>query len=166
MNFGNSNSGSVAMKFTTSNKYDFKYGEQVQSCEFSCGSWSDIGYHDYSLQVTVNSGAQLPMTVAGSGQNQALVIQPTDSDVDISGDLEPPAAACHCNDRDLQKRFLTNLQTHMKPKLKGMFDVQFKSVSIFALKNILFPAKNVIDMKEAALPGDLVVFGNFTGGDD
>lgn len=47
-----------------------------------------------------------------------------------------------------------------------MFNIQFTPVSIFALKNILFPAKNLIDMKEAALPGDLVIFGDFTGGDD
>ena len=54
----------------------------------------------------------------------------------------------------------------MKPKLIAMFNIQFTPVSIFALKNILFPAKNLIEMKEAALPGDLVVFGNFTDSDD
>jgi hypothetical protein len=46
--------------------------------------------------------------------------------------------------------------------LTNIFHQNLQSVSLFALKNLLFPAKNVIEMKEASVPGDMVVFGNFT----
>ena len=166
MKFESGESNEVEMALNIKEDYTFKYGSQSQTCHVTCDSWSNISYSNHTLQVTVTTGAQLPITISGSGQKQSLLIIPKDSDVDITGNLEPPAGACKCNDRDLQKSFLDQLQKKMKPKLTAMFQIKFSPVSIFALKNILFPAKNLIEMKEAALPGDLVVFGNFTDSDD
>ncbi|MEO1340173.1 MAG: hypothetical protein AAFV28_03285 [Cyanobacteria bacterium J06635_13] len=41
-----------------------------------------------------------------------------------------------------------------------MFD--FEAISVFALKNLLFPSNNYIDFKSTALPGDMLIVGNFT----
>ena len=167
MKFECGKSDVVEMTFNMDENSTFKYGSQSRLCAVvGCSSWSGISYSNYTLQVNVRTGAGLPITVSGSGQNQNISIMPTQSDVHIKGTLEPPAGACKCNDRDLQKSFLEKLQKNMKPKLTEMFSIKFAPVSIFALKNILFPAKNLIEMKEAALPGDLVVFGNFTDSDD
>ena len=143
--------------------YMFKYGSQFQDCDIfnKCTPWSSINYDNLSLPVNVGTKAHLSITVSGTGQNQHILIKPSEPDVDITGKLERPAA-CKCDHRELQRSFLKRLRTTMHPKLTKMFHIEFTPVSIFALKNILFPGKNTVDMKEAALPGDLVVFGDFT----
>ena len=51
----------------------------------------------------------------------------------------------------------------MEPKLKSMLDQPFPSISLFdTQESILFPSKNIIDLKEVYVPGDLIIFGNFT----
>lgn len=42
-----------------------------------------------------------------------------------------------------------------------MKGIEFKAVSVFALYNLLFPTQDFIVMKEAYVPGDLVVLGTF-----
>ena len=145
-------------------EYSFKYGSRTQSCSyFTCLDWSSINYSNYSLKVTVDMNATLTFKVTGTGQNQLLQLDgiPTTNPL-ITGQVEQPAGFCQTNDRALQKAFLKNLRTGMEPKLKPIFNTAFTSVSLFALKNILFPAKNLVDMKEAFVPGDMIVFGNFT----
>ena len=145
-------------------EYQFKYGYSTKSCGFfGCSDWSNISYSNHSLKVNVKMNANLGFNITGSGQNQLLqlaVIPSTNPFID--GDIEPPAGFCQTNDRELQKTFLNNLRTGMEPKLKSIFDKTFTSVSLFALKNILFPAKNLVELKEAFVPGDMIIFGNFT----
>ena len=155
----------VEMTFDMKSKeYQFKYGERHQTCSWSCSPWSAINYSNHSLNVNVTMNATLGFHVTGTGQNQLLnlgVIPSTNSF--ISGHLEPPAGACKCNDHDLQNQFPKILQTEMEPQLKSIFyKKKFTSVSLLALKNILFPAKNLIELKEAFVPGDMIIFGNFT----
>ena len=148
----------VEMTFDMQKEYQFMYGE---SCSSGFTSWSPIKYSNYSLNVNVTMNATLGFDVTGTGQNQLLNVNPSTNQL-IDGDLEPPAGACECNDRDLQNSFLKNLKTGMEPKLKSIFEKEFTSVSLFALKNILFPAKNLIELKEVFVPGDMIIFGNFT----
>jgi hypothetical protein len=53
----------------------------------------------------------------------------------------------------------------MAEQLPGQFkekmDVSFNGVSVFALKNLLFPSKNYIDLQCVYVPGDLLILGNF-----
>ena len=155
------NSGDVSSEWHTKMNYDvglrtfpFKYGRRYDG--------GPVSYNDYSLQVTIKMNAKLPFSVTGKGQNQLVELATTTANVYLTGNLEPPAGACECNDRELQKMFLQNLQNNVPPKLRALFNQKFESISLFALKNLLFPAKNLIDMKEAYVPGDMVVFGNFT----
>ena len=106
--------------------------------------------------------ATLTFKVTGTGQNQLLQLDgiPTTNPL-ITGQVEQPAGFSKTNDRSLQQAFLSNLRTGMEPKLTPIFDMTFISVSLFSLKNV-FPAKNLVDMKEAYVPGDMIVFGNFT----
>ena len=156
----------VEMTFDMKSKeYKFKYGEHYKTCTmFPCNHCSGIKYHSHhSLKVNITMNATLGFRITGIGLNQLLnlaVIPSTNPFID--GDLEPPAGACKSNDRDLQKSFLKTLRTGMEPKLKSIFDKKFTSVSLFALENILFPAKNLIELKEAFVPGDMIIFGNFT----
>ena len=151
----------VEMTFNMKEKeYKFKFGECHQ---YGSDHWSGINYSDHSLKVNVTMNATLGIHATGTGQNQCLdlaVIPSTNPFIDC--DLEPRAGDCKSSDREVQKSFLENLKTGMEPKLTSIFDKKFTSVSVFALKNILFPAKNLIELKEAFVPGDMIIFGNFT----
>ena len=154
------NSPNVEMTFDRKGEeYKFKYGTCKQ---IHIGAWSNIDYSYYPLKVNVTMKATLGFDVTGTGQHQILSLSELPStNPFIDGDLEP-AGTCKCNDHELQKSFLENLRTGMEPQLKSIFDKKFTSVSLFALKNILFPAKNIIEFKEAFVPGDMIIFGNFT----
>lgn len=148
------------MSMTSGYNYTYKYGSREST---EGGPWSNIDYHNYQLGVNITMYADLRFQVTGQGQNQLIQISPIASTNPlITGNIEPPAGACKSNDRDLQQSFLQNLNSGMKPKLETMLQKDFPAISVFALKNIIFPAKNFIDLKEAHLPGDLVIFGDFT----
>ena len=160
MIFQSGDSAEVEMTFDMKEEeYQFKYGESSQFCSFGCRDWSSINYSNYSLKVNVTMNSTLGFHVTGTGQNQLLNVVVLSTNPVINGDLET-LGVCICNDGELQKSFLENLRTGMEPKLR--FDKTFTSVSLFALKNILFPAKNLIEFKEAFVPGDMIIFGNFT----
>lgn len=44
--------------------------------------------------------------------------------------------------------------------LVGLFKVPLPEVNAFAVSNLLFPGKNILDFQSAYVPGDLVVFGD------
>ena len=151
----------VEMTFNMKEKENkFKYGKCHQSFSFSCNPWSAIKYSHYSLKVNVTMNATLGFHVTGNQVLNLAVVPSTNPFID--GDLELPAGGCKCNDREFQKSFLENLRTGMEPQSKSIFDKKFTSVSLFALKNILLPAKNIIELKEVFVPGDMIIFGNFT----
>ncbi len=124
-------------------------------------AWDTYSWDNYSLNVTVDIKAVLPVGVSGTGQDQQVSIQADTSAIQIDGALSP-AGACTTNDRQLQQEFLDQLRDQLPEQIRKQVDVPFKSVSLFALKNLLFPQKNIVDLKEAYTPGDLVIFGGFT----
>lgn len=91
MEFKCGDSDQVEMTLEVNKDYTFKYGSQSQYCSLTCGSWSSISYSNHTLQVNVTTRANLPITISCTGQNQNILIIPTDANVDITGKLEPPA---------------------------------------------------------------------------
>ena len=145
-------------------EYRFRYGKQSQVCAFSCGPWSGISYTNHNVKVTIGMDANLIFTVTGKGQQQNIQLQPVlpdEAKTFIHGQIEPPAGFCKTNDRDLQISFVKRLNSEATPMLKKVFDRNFTSVSLFALKNILFPAKNLLNLEKVFVPGDMVIFGKF-----
>ena len=159
----NGSNWGAKMSFDMNNEgYTFMYGFRSQFCGiFGCGHWSSIYYNNYTVQVTVTMNADLEFTITGQGQDQQLQLATIPStNPCIKGNVEPPAGACKCNDSELKQSFLKNLRSALTDNLTNMLKHDFPSISLFALKNILFPAKNIVDLKEAYVPGDAVVFGN------
>lgn len=157
MTFETDGTNVVMSKKTGELNYTFQYGHGS-----SATSYSDIYFSDYSVKVNMSLNASLKFSVSGKGQKQDLQLASISSvNETINGDLEP-GGSCRCNHHDLQQGYLDNLRTNMGPKLDSILNIKFPSVSLFALENILFPEKNVIDLKEIYVPGDLVIFGNFT----
>ena len=142
-------------------EYTFKYGSR----ESNIGTgyeWSSIGYGNYKIRITPNLVARLELVITGKGQNQKIKLNsqfPPDSDFETHID----SGGCKCDDDSgIKNIFFSKYKEKMEPKLKSMLDQPFPSISLFALKNILFPSKNIIDLKEVYVPGDLIIFGNFT----
>jgi len=78
-----------------------------------------------------------------------------------SSDLKP-TGPCECNDNDLKIALLKSLGDSVPATLKQyMAKISFKPISVFALENLLFPAEQLITMREARVPGDLLVVGSF-----
>jgi hypothetical protein len=53
------------------------------------------------------------------------------------------------------------IQSQVPQQIKQKLSIQFEAVSVFALKNLLFPANNYITFSSCAVPGDLILLGNF-----
>lgn len=160
-----SNQYDSKMNYERKKSYPFKYGSRSKICGFSCGKWSSIGYKHHSLKVTITMNANFKFTVQGSGQNQEVQLEVVESTNPIvDGEVEPPAGLCKTSDHDLQQAYLSHLKASIEPELISLFSRKFSSISVFALKNILFPDENFIDLKQVNVPGDMVVFGTITKG--
>jgi hypothetical protein len=73
-----------------------------------------------------------------------------------------PAGACECNDNALKLKVAGMLAKSVPAAVQAqMAGIKFQAVSLFALYNLLFPARKFIKMGIAYVPGDLVVFGTF-----
>ena len=162
---GNASSGyNLLMNYKMKEKaYHFMYGSQLQTCSFKCSDWSKIKYTNHTLNVTVTMNATLEFTVSGKGQNQGIQMSPVKTtNPNIDSNVEPPAGACKKNDRELQIQFRDNLRKALKPHLETALSQTFNNISLFALKNILFPAENFVNLQNVFVPGDMVVFGTIT----
>ena len=159
MNF-TSGKWDVKMSMDKSEDISFKVGSQT------CGPAGPCSSIDYNktgtATVQITMSADLSFQVTGTGQDQQLQLSPVSSThpLVVTGTIHA-SGNCKCDDNQLQKKFQAKLSDNAEPKLKTVLNRQFKAVSLFALKNILFPEKNLIDMKAAYVPGDLVIFGNF-----
>lgn len=124
-------------------------------------SWS--GWGDHSVDVTVALSGNYPLTVAQDDKGQMQVqISATPPNITVTPPDLRPTGPCECNDNDLKIQVGQILQTQVPAKLQAsMAGIQFNAVSVFALYNLLFPTQDFIVMKEAYVPGDLVVLGTF-----
>jgi hypothetical protein len=121
------------------------------------GSWSD-----YTVDVTVTMNGAYPLTVGGDADLQTLQIASTPPTMTIIPPNIQPAGACECNDNALKLKVAGMLAKSVPAAVQAqMAGIKFQAVSLFALYNLLFPARKFIKMGIAYVPGDLVVFGTF-----
>ena len=127
----------------------------------SPGHWGN--WQNSSATAYVTMTGAYPLTVTGSGAAQLVQfanIEPTVTFAQ-SSDLKP-TGPCECNDNDLKIALLKSLGDSVPATLKQyMAKISFKPISVFALENLLFPAEQLITMREARVPGDLLVVGSF-----
>lgn len=120
------------------------------------------GWGNHSVKVNFTMTGYYPITVGGSEELQTIQIASTPPNVDIENSSLKPTGPCECNDDTLQIR----VKDEMKKDIPGAIQdqiagIKFQAISIFALENLLFPAKNFIQMDCAYVPCDLVVLGHF-----
>ncbi|KAI0558741.1 Membrane attack complex component/perforin (MACPF) [Gracilaria domingensis] len=81
--------------------------------------------------------------------NEGLVVQAT-----LTG-----GGSCGCD--GMEARINQQVHSQLPGQIQSQLDVDVQPMSTFALKNLLFYRENYIDLKFAAVPGDLFIFGNF-----
>ncbi|MFC5743648.1 hypothetical protein [Dyella tabacisoli] len=122
------------------------------------GSWQDSSATAY-----IGMCGAYPLQVTGSGSQQLVTfttVLPTVS-FSKSSDLTP-TGACDCNDNDIKIALLNSLAESVPATLQQYIQqITFRPISVFALENLLFPADQLITMRQALVPGDLLVVGSF-----
>ncbi len=145
--------------------YSGSRGQSLQYNQHSCTTvypcfWSCTRCRDSMLatDVTVEVRASLPLSVDGSGRNQTIQIKTTSQGVAVSGHLSGGGPS---GSDDLAAQVNQQIQSQVPQQIVQKLSIQFEAVSVFALKNLLFPANNYITFSSCAVPGDLVLLGNF-----
>jgi hypothetical protein len=148
------------MKYSGSKEQDFKYNQESCStywpCFFNCSpkcSTSELS-SDFSLDVT----AALPLGVDGTGRDQKIKISTSGKGVKVSGHLSGGGPS---GSDDLEAQVNQQIQKQIPAQIAENLKFDFETISVFALKNLLFPTNNYIVFATCAIPGDLLLLGNF-----
>ncbi len=131
----------------------------VYPCYFGdCTTCSDQKLStDFGLDVR----AVLPLRIVGSGRNQTVQIAATGQAVKVNGHLSGGGPS---SSDDLQAQVNQQIQSQIPDQIAGKLSIQFSAISVFALKNLLFPADNYISFSSSAIPGDMLLVGKFANG--
>lgn len=142
-----------------SQKQVLKYNQHacttVYPCFWSCTNCSDS---TLSTDVTVNATGYLPLNVNGDGRNQTIQVVMNQKDITVSGHLSGGGPS---GSDDLAAQVNQQIQSQVPQQIKEKLSLHFDAVSVFALKNLLFPSNNYIQFTRCAVPGDLLLLGNF-----
>jgi hypothetical protein len=114
-----------------------------------------------STDISLSIVASLPTEVGGSGREQTIKINLSDKSVAVAART---SGGGPCGSDDLQSQVNKQLQGSLPNQVTSKINVAFKDVSVFALKNLLFPSKNYLNLQSVYVPGDLLILGNFTTG--
>lgn len=150
--------GRMWMSGTQSNKINFtqKACSTYWPCLFNCGPrCSESGL---STDVNMNVQANLPVAVEGTGRNQSIKIAMSNQAVTVTGHMSGGGPS---GSDDLMAQVNQKIQQQIPAQIVKNMNVPFDAISVFALKNLLFPSDNVIKFEAAKVPGDLLIVGTF-----
>ena len=126
-------------------------------------TFSIIGSRNYSrtdnYPVSLTIKAPVSMTISEKDGTQIVetVSDFNASTAEINGDMHGSGT---CKSDTLQNQINENLSRQLPPLLQKVVDISFTDLATFALQNILFPSGDVIHMTSAAVPGDVIIFGD------
>jgi hypothetical protein len=147
--------GRMTMNYNKQNV--FYFNQSSTTCTiFGCGK---PNVSKLSTDITLSIVASLPTEVGGSGREQTLKINLSDKSVAVAART---SGGGPCGSDDLQSQVNKQLQGSLPNQVTSKINVSFKDVSVFALKNLLFPSKNYLNLQSVYVPGDLLILGNFT----
>ncbi|QPF87508.1 hypothetical protein IC762_14985 [Bradyrhizobium genosp. L] len=124
-------------------------------------TWTEIIQYQekaFTTEYNINIDSIVPLTITKSGREQDIHIDVKNVSVEVSGHMSGGGPS-NCD--NIQAIFNRNVNEQLPPQVKAKLNVGFAPISIFALKNLLFPTKNYIDMQDIAAPGDVLLLGNF-----
>lgn len=146
--------------------YSGSRGQSLQYNQHSCttfypcyfGGCTSCRDSTLATDVTIEVRASLPLGVDGSGRNQTIQIKTTSQGVVVGGHLSGGGPS---GSDDLAAQVNQQIQSQVPQQIVQKLSIQFEAVSVFALKNLLFPANNYITFSSCGVPGDLILLGNF-----
>lgn len=147
--------GSLTMNYNKQNVFYFDRSSKTCSL-FGCSSPS---VSKLSTDITLSIVATLPTVVGGSGRDQTIKINLENKSVAVAART---SGGGPCGSDDLQSQVNKQLQNSLPGQVTSKINVSFKDVSVFALKNLLFPSKNYLNLQSVYVPGDLLILGKFT----
>lgn len=143
--------GSKTQSMTIKTSTTYRYWPCFSNC-------SDTWESSFTNDATSNVQAAAPVTVSGSGREQNISISMSSQAVTVTGHV---AGGGPSGSDDLQAKVNQQVKSQVPQQIATQLNVSFSAVSLFAIKNLLFPANNYINFTRAAVPGDLLVLGNF-----
>ncbi|NET87949.1 MAG: hypothetical protein F6K45_07620 [Kamptonema sp. SIO1D9] len=153
------NDGQVAYGGTQQNtlKYNEHSCYSYYPCFFNCSpKCSD---RQLSTDVSIETNATLSLSVGDSGRNQTITIATSGQAVNVTGHLSGGGPS---GSDDLEAQVNQQIRDQIPNQIASNLSFSFNAISVFALKNLLFPSNNYINFSSSALPGDMLIVGNFT----
>ncbi|WP_445248064.1 hypothetical protein [Microcoleus sp. OTE_8_concoct_300] len=148
------------MKLSGSQKNSLNFIQKHCHTTYSIfGSSTTCSESKMSTDVSVGVLANLPLDVGGSGREQTVNININNQAVTITGHMSGGGPS---SSDDLQAQVNQQIQSQVPEQIKNQLNVSFQPISVFALKNLLFPSNNYINFSAAYVPGDLLIVGKFT----
>jgi hypothetical protein len=149
------------LQYGGSKNTTFNYTEHVRYVPFFGQSRSWDTNPSPSTQVSVNVSAALSVTVNGAGRNQTIEVATSGQGADVSGHLSGGGPS---GSDDFAAQVNQQIRSQVPSQIEAKLKFPFNAISVFALKNLLFPADNYISFNACAVPGDLLLLGNFKQG--
>ncbi len=150
--------GRMRLNFFHQATQDFMYSGGVFTYYTDSRRIIDYYENPITTEYNIHINSIVPIIIMNSGREQTLHVDIKNVNPDVSGHL---SGGGPCNSDNLQAIFNRNLKEQLPDQIKNQLKVSFDPISIFALKNLLFPTKNYIDMEYVAAPGDILLLGNF-----
>lgn len=125
-------------------------------CFFNCDA--KCSNQTLSSDVSMDVNATLSFNVGGSERNQTITVATSGKAVKVSGHLSGGGPS---GSDDLEAQVNQQIQAQIPSQIANKLSFSFEPISVFALKNLLFPSNNYINFKSSALPGDMLILGDF-----
>lgn len=155
-----SSDGRMRLTGTQNNsmRYKQKACTSYYPCIFNCDP--KCSESDLSTGVDVNVNATLSVEIGGAGRDQTIRVKVLSPAGSVTGHM---AGGGPSGSDDFAAQVNNAIRDQLPPQVVKQLDVPFDPVSVFALKNLLFP-KNYISFEGSYVPGDLLVVGSFVAG--
>lgn len=140
------------LHFTGSHKQAFDY------LEIRSYHGQEKERNNCSTDVSLAVNAYLPLSVSGQGREQSIQISLESKAITLNGHLSGGGPS---GSDDLNAQVNKQCRDQLPEQVMRNLSFSFDPISVFALKNLLFPEKNYITFSACAVPGDLVLLGRF-----
>ncbi len=160
MTIAPTNSGILKLDFSKIKTVTFYDHKEWLNCNPYTGHCSPKSTTDqYNTDVNIGISALLPVSITGSGRNQSVQISVSNKEVNVDGKMSG-GGPCGCADMEAQLNVA--IKNQIPAQITGVTNISFDSLSVFALKNLLFPTDNFINLKAVHVPGDMLILGEFS----
>lgn len=136
-----------------------KYNEHSETTFYPCyfGNCTHASDRELSTDISLNVQAFMPVSVGGDGYNQKINIAMQSTGVKVEGHMSGGGPS---GSDDLKSQVNQRINSQIPPQIEKKLSISFEAVSVFALKNLLFPSGNYITFSSCDVPGDLLLLGN------